>query len=575
MMGNMRTGLLMLILLSIIAASAMLAQQAKPIPTPQTDLASMLQDAQSLYRKGSFDLAIARYNEILKVDPQSGDAYAGIVRCYLKQDKVHEADDALQKGLQANPGYPDFKVAEGELLFREGEIPEAGRLFDEVIATPPSPLEPNPKPNARAYLGAARVAGANAMHAREHIMITRAHAIDASDPDIRKKWMQTLSAAERIQSLQEYLGQSTNDDSDTRRTLQERVDFLKASQSAPAGRCRPVSDVTATKTNLVTIQSLSGLIQGSGLDVNINGKPSRLLLDTGASGILISGKLAALAGLKPVSDVRLSGVGNKPDATAHVAYAESVRIGEMEFRDCTISIVDRFSADEDGLIGTDVFSQFLIELDFPGGMMRLSQLPTRPGEAPERASLKTGDEDPAAETEAKAPANAGSPAAGAASGSPTQSRASTPKYFDRYVDPEMHSYVQAFRIGHMLLVPTKINEGTEKLFLLDTGAFDNTISLDAAQKITKVHRAPRRDIRGLNGEVKKVFVADQVKLDFGHIYQTVPDIIALDLSRTSRQTGTEISGTLGMVMLKLLKVRLDYRDALVDFQYVPNASRRR
>jgi hypothetical protein len=73
--------------------------------------------------------------------------------------------------------------------------------------------------------------------------------------------------------------------------------------------------------------------------------------------------------------------------------------------------------------------------------------------------------------------------------------------------------------------------------------------------------------------VKKVYVADRVMLDFGHLRQTVPDIVAIDMSRVSRQAGTEVSGTLGMVMLRLLKVRLDYRDALADFQYTPQPTR--
>jgi hypothetical protein len=119
----------------------------------------------------------------------------------------------------------------------------------------------------------------------------------------------------------------------------------------------------------------------------------------------------------------------------------------------------------------------------------------------------------------------------------------------------------------MLLVPTKINEGPEKLFLLDSGSFDNTIALEAAQEVTKIHRAPRIEVKGINGEVKKVYVADKVVLDFGHLRQTVPNMVAIDLARVSRQAGTEVSGTLGMVMLGLLKIRLDYRDALADFQY--------
>jgi tetratricopeptide (TPR) repeat protein len=534
------------------------AQDAKPAATAQPDPAVILSDAQTLYRKGSFDQALARYNEILKFDPNSGDAYAGIIRCYLKQEKVRDADEALRKGLHADPGRPDLKVAEGELLFRQGEIPEAGKLFDEVITAPPSLAQPNAPPNARAYLGAARVAAASAMYARAHVLLTRAHAIDPSDPDVQKEWMQTLSTADRIKSLEDYLARTTNDDADTRRTLKERLDFLKASQLAQSGRCRLVSDMTSTETNLIALQLRIGQVQARGLVVTINGQDANLLLDTGASGILINSKLASQAGLKPVSDIRMSGIGDKPDVQAHIAYANSIRVGKLEFQNCPVHVVDRLQAVDDGIIGADVFSHFLIEMDFTASTLRLSQLPPRPGETPPNPSLKTGDDDPSAETEAKPSGD---------SGTASQSKASTSKYFDRDIAPEMHSYVQAFRVGHMLLVPTKINEGPEKLFLLDSGSFDNTIALEAAQEVTKIHRAPRIEVKGINGEVKKVYVADRVVLDFGHLRQTVPNMVAIDLSRVSRQAGTEVSGTLGMVMLGLLKVRLDYRDALADFQY--------
>jgi Tfp pilus assembly protein PilF len=540
-----------------IVPLTILAQEAKPA-TAQPDPAALLSDAQSLHRKGSFEQALARYNEVLKIDPHSGDAYAGIVRSYLKQDKVHEADDALRKGLHADPGRPDLKVAEGELLFRQGEIPEAGKLFDEVITAPPSPAQPNVPPNARAYLGAARVAAASTMYARAHILLTRAHAIDPSDPDVQKEWMQTLSTADRIKSLENYLGQTRNDDTDTRRSLKEHLDFLKASQSAQSGGCRQVSEVTSTDTTLTRVQSRSGNAQGSGVHVTIDGQDSELLLDTGAPGILITSKLASQAGLKLVSDIGMTGVGDKPDVQAHIAYANSIRVGKLEFQNCRVHVVDRLQTAVDGIIGTDVFSQFLIEMDFPSSVLRLSPLPPRPGETPSKAYLKTSDEEPAEEHEAKASTG---------SGSAPQSKPSASKYFDRDIAPEMHSYVQVFRIGHMLLVPTKINEGPEKLFLLDSGSFDNTIALEAAQEVTKIHRAPRIEVKGIKGDVKKVYVADRVVLDFGHLRQTVPNMVAIDMSRVSRQAGTEVSGTLGMVMLGLLKVRLDYRDALADFQY--------
>lgn len=544
--------------LAWMTSAARPAQQSVPTATP--DPAPLLADALNLYRKGSFDQALGKYNDILRADAHSGDAYAGMIRCYLKQDKVHEADDALQKGLQANPASTDLKVAEGELLFRQGEIPEAGRLFDDVIATPPDPVHPNTPPNARAYLGAARVAEANAMYARQHILLTRAHNLDAADPDIRKLWIETLSTDDSIQSLEDYLAHPNNDDEATRHRLSARLDFLKAARSEKADRCRPVSDITKTKTGMMSISLGNNTWQGSGLAVEINGKPSRLLLDTGASGVLVSAQLGNLAGLKPLAAVPMGGIGDRPDTTAHIAYADSVKIGEMEFRNCALYIVDRLPAAVDGIIGTDVFAQFLIELDFPTSTMQLSQLPPRPGETPSKATLSSSG-DAAAEPETKS------------SGSGAQTHPAS-RYQDRDIAPEMHSYVQTFRLGHNLLIPTTIDGRSQKLFLLDTGSFDNTISTAAAQEVTKIHRAPRIDVKGINGSVKKVYVADSVTLDFGHLRQTVPNMVAIDLTGTSRATGTEVSGTLGMVMLRLLKVRLDYRDALADFQYVQKPPRR-
>jgi Tfp pilus assembly protein PilF/predicted aspartyl protease len=547
------------LLLLTWANSAVLVPLQSTPPSAPPNSSAMLSDALTLYRQGSFDQAIAKYNDVLKGDPHSGAAYAGIMRCYLKKDKIHEADDTLQKALQTDPGNADLKVAEGELLFRQGEIPEAGKVFDEVLSTPPDPVHPNTPPNARAYFGAARVAAASAMYARQQVLLRRARALDAADPDIQKMWLETLATDDRIRELEEYLTHPNGDDEATRRRLFERLDFLKASRTAKAGHCRPSADVTSMKTNLVPISlSSTNASDGTGLDVQINGKPARLLLDTGASGILLNLKMAASAGLKPAADVRMGGIGDLPDQTARAAWADSVRVGEIEFQNCPVYIVDRMPAHADGIIGADVFANFLIEIDFTISSFQLRQLPPRPDDAPTQEARTGGGADMDPDSRAFE--------------ATTRWRA---RYQDRDIAPAMQSYVQAFRIGHNLLIPTTVNEKEQKLFILDTGAFDNTISTAAAQEVTKIHRAPLIDVKGMNGSVKKAYVADRVTLDFGHLRQTVPNIVAVDEAKTSRMVGTEISGTLGMVMLHLLKIRLDYRDALVDFQYAAPPPRKR
>jgi tetratricopeptide (TPR) repeat protein len=542
----------------LFAALPVVSQEAKPSAStqnasPQNEPAPPYKEAEDYFRKGSFDQAIAKYNEVLRSGTQSAEAYTGIVRCYLKQDKLRDAAGTLEKGLQAKPSDPGLKVVQGELLFRQGKLGEAEKTFVQMINAGEAP--------ARAYLGLARVSSAVAMYAREYRLIVRAHELDPGDQDIQKEWMSTLSRADRIKSLESYLAQPTSDDADTRRGLSEYLEMLKARQAAPRGACRLVSDVTATETELLPLLLDPSHLRGLGLPVTINGQKSKLLLDTGAGGITVNRKLAARAGVQRMVDVRIGGVGDKGDAKGYAAYADSIRIGNLEFRNCPVDVIDKRSvADEEGLIGADVFQRFLIEIDFPDRKLRLSPLPARPGEPPVKPSLATDDDESGSESDPK-------PAGSAVNGA---NPAPVPKHFDRYVGPEMSSYAHVFRFSHMLLVSTKINDVTGKLFLIDSGAWNNMITPDAAREVTKVHGDSDTIIKGLSGKVNKVYETGTVVLEFGGLRQKNEDMVAFDLSNISRDVGTEVSGTLGFAMLNWLKIKLDYRDALVKFEYVPN-----
>ena len=81
--------------------------------------------------------------------------------------------------------------------------------------------------------------------------------------------------------------------------------------------------------------------------------------------------------------------------------------------------------------------------------------------------------------------------------------------------------------------------------------------------IVKLHQ-------GLSGKVKKVFTADKAVIQFGHLRQENRDTVTFDISHISKSMGTEVSGILGFGMLGMLDIKIDYRDGLVDFTYVPN-----
>src|SRR6185312_15392711 len=116
-----------------------------------------------------------------------------------------------------------------------------------------------------------------------------------------------------------------------------------------------------------------------------------------------------------LSDHSLEGVGNSGPAKGYEAWADKIVIGDLEFHDCHVHVSPRDNEDYDGLIGTDVFEDYLVTVDFPGHKLRLSQLP-RPAE-------------------------------------PMSNK-----------PPEMESFTQFYRFGHILLMPTSVSAAAHGLF---------------------------------------------------------------------------------------------------------------
>jgi hypothetical protein len=123
----------------------------------------------------------------------------------------------------------------------------------------------------------------------------------------------------------------------------------------------------------------------------------------------------------------------------------------------------------------------------------------------------------------------------------------------------------------------KLN-GTSAVLLLDTGASGILVNGKVAEK-AGIKRVVQTDIKGIGdkgsasgfvGFADKVYRADPVKLQFSHFRHDREDLVSFDMSQVSNDTGTEIAGILGYAMLRLLDVKIDYRDGLVDFQFDPD-----
>jgi tetratricopeptide (TPR) repeat protein len=482
------------------------------------------QKALQLFRKGKFDEAVQEYSAMQAADPRSAQPYVGLVRVYLKQKKTAEAYDAAAKALAIDPKSDAVRAVVGEVYFRQGKLPEAEREFIALVIANTS--------EARAYLGLGRVYWATSHYKLAKSQIDKAHGLDPADPDIRKMWIRTLNRKERADELTAYLAGGGNDDGEERKYLESTLELYKDGPRP----CHLAATVNEAEIGLDRLLTDPTRIRGYGLGVKVNGVSSKLLLDTGAGGILINRNTAERAGIKPISRHDVRGIGDRGAQAGFVGYADSVKIGNLEFQNCWISVVDKTSvAGVDGLIGAVFFDDFLVDLDFPREKLKLSHLPLRPG-------------DPAPGAEA----------------SPEKV-----EFHDRYVSTEMKSFTPVYRFGHDLLVSTQLNDLPPKLFLLDTGAFRNTISPSAAREVTSVSTDSNARVRGLSGTVEKVFRADEFTIHFGRLREKNQDTVSFDLKRISDSIGTEVSGILGFATLTVLEIKINYRDGLVDFIYKP------
>jgi tetratricopeptide (TPR) repeat protein len=532
-------------------------------PVPVTDAAStvdsmlmppnLLGEALAFYRKGDLDHAIDKYQALLRKNPKSPDAFTGLARCYLKQEHVERALQIAEQGLAVTDA-PRTRVAHAEVLFRQGKITEAEKEWVTVVNSG--------YPDARAYLGLARVRNALAMYKSGEEMIDKAYRLDPKDPDVQQLWVETLPRSQRIKYLETSLADKNNWNADQRSDMASYLDYLKEGAKKSARGCRLVSKVTSTEAPLVRLLEDPKHLRGYGLTVELNGHKNSLLLDTGASGIVVRRGIAERAGISKVTETKIWGVGDKGKRDAYIGTAESIKIGELEFQNCPVEVIEsRSVADENGLIGADVFEDFLVDLDFPNEKLKLGQLPKRPGETAQNIGLKSEGDDSSGDD-----GDLGSEAS-QTEGEKAKDMPRPSGLQDRYIAPEMRTFTPVLRFGHDLLVPTRIGDVPYKLFLLDTGALINAISPSAAREVTKVHGDSDAIVKGVSGTVDKVYSANKAVLQFGHLRQENQDITAFDTTSLSNDVGTEISGFLGFAMLRFMDIKIDYRDALVDFSY--------
>jgi tetratricopeptide (TPR) repeat protein len=247
-----------LTLLTVLCVASLVSPQSQPAIVPP--VSATLAEAMALYQSGKFASAVEKYRSVLASDAKNSDAYAGLVESLLKQKDIVGARAAIDKAIQ-NADSPKVRVALGEVEYREGSIGSAEREWINVVNSD--------HPQARAYLGIAKLSTAFSLHKRARTMIERAYNTDPEDADARKAWMSTLPPSQRLKFLEAYLAQNNADDQETQARLKQYLDYLKARLQTPKVSCHLVGKVTSTETSMIDLLSDPQHLRGYGLEVAI------------------------------------------------------------------------------------------------------------------------------------------------------------------------------------------------------------------------------------------------------------------------------------------------------------------
>ncbi len=479
--------------------------------------------ADAALARDDYAAALDLYKKMASEDADA--SRAGVIRTLLGQDKLKDAEDLAQAWVKSEPKNAGATETLGEVFLREGELGDVHTMVQATLQLDPC--------SARNYLLGAQVESlmANFKTAKEHIEL--AHRLHPDDVDIRSAWIDTLPRDQRLQQEKLLLKEDNLLSSNAKKSLEKEV----AQAALPRDECRLATPVTKTKMKITSGNYALALA------VKFNGDTRLMQIDTGASGITISKLAAQGLGLVREDTTRVGGMGDSGDVKSSVAHVANLKIGELEFQNCRVDIIENYQTlDSVGLIGLDVFRNFLITLDIGREALHLDPLPERP-------QVKT----PAAES--------------LATDASTQNE--NMEWHDRYIAPEMADWTKVLRVGHNILVPVQLNDTLQRLFLMDTGSGPIVISTEAAKAVTKIRYDPADSLTGLSGQVKKVYATGKFKLGFGDLFQPIESIMAVDTSKISHDVGIEVSGFLGMPMLRPLILHIDYRDNLVKFEKGP------
>jgi len=377
----------------------------------------------------------------------------------------------------------------GDRMLRDGLFDDAESAYSQALDLDRS--------NLQGHLGMGKIATlfSNSQRAAAHY--SAAYQLAPRDPDAILAFAGVVENPEaRKRLLRNFLALSSDN----------RAEDVKA-------RLRVAEQIGTTPLSVLDspyrpYQIPLSRIRTAGLFLRarINGgRELKLIVDTGATGIALNPAPASELNLQVLADAALMGFGSARPAAAHIARADSFETGGLKLANVLLNAGEIvLTRDADGLVGLDVFKDFLIRLDSPARTLELIPFP------------------------------------------------------EYAQSPPCGDCIRAYRLGNLLLVRGTVNGSADGYFVLDTGSAYSMVS----RKLVPQEGRPAV-FEGAQGAQKVAVLSSPLGIRLGDLHLVDFESAVFDTAGISARNGTEIAGAIGYSLLRDLTLTVDYRAGLV------------
>ncbi len=414
----------------------------------------------------------------------------------LTRDEVQQAEALLDK----QPRTAESVALRGEIEYRKGNFDRAVALYKEALGM-------NAK-TARAHYGLGKLAIGKLKTKQAIQEMMRAIELDPKEPLYRfyasEAWALEKNYAEQRKQIEEYIALNPSDP-DRLAEAKAGLEMLKALGNDVASVDAPQNPAPIPLRKSLNLVFARVMINGRG--------PYEFAVDTGASQIVLSEKLAGDLGLTPVTSTIMHGVGGGGKIDTKLYSVKEMTIGDVKIKNVPVGTFNDplVSQLADGIFSTAVLSDFILTVNYPGNQLEISR--------------KRPAANPASEV------------------------------------------LPAWYFSNLLLVPVQLNGQHRGNFIVDTGAVTTVISHNMAATLGVDEKTPGAKIdlgiAGVGGFEGVVLRVPNVTFKTAKNSETFPQVVSINLKEMSKMIGTEIAGVIGFDFLDEYKLTLDYYAAEV------------